>query len=84
MIAGMFSYTATASASVKLVVFIFCVLAEPSTIPFPNGMYAPVWLLISGCTANAPSMNHGVLIKVTGFDSKTQEHRPSNVFDRSS
>ena len=57
MIAGIFLYIATTSASVKLVVLIFYVLIEPSTIPFPNAMYAPVWLFMSGCTMNSPSMN---------------------------
>ena len=42
MIAGMFSYTVTTSASAELVVLIFCVLAGPLTILFPNVIDAPV------------------------------------------
>ena len=41
-IVSMCLYIVTTSDSVKLVALIFCVLADPSIIPFPNAMYAPV------------------------------------------
>ena len=56
--AGILSFTPTTSASVELVVFIFCLLDAPFIIPRPNVMYATVWLRISLCTVNAASMNH--------------------------
>ena len=55
---GILSCTPTTSASVELVVFIFCLLDAPFIILRPNVMYDPVWLSISSCTANAASMNH--------------------------
>ena len=42
MIAGIWLYITTTSASVELVVLIFCVLSDLSIIRLSNIMYAPV------------------------------------------
>lgn len=55
--AGMLSCTASNSASLKFVVFNFCLLEEPFIIPCLNVMYVPEWLCMSSCNAKDPSMN---------------------------
>ena len=44
------SLTPTTSASVELLVFIFCLLGLKCTIPYPKDMHPPVCIFRSGCT----------------------------------
>ena len=66
------SSAATSSASVELLVFIFCFLEIDITAPSPIVILPPVWLLKSGWTAKAASTNHVIILvlfadKVSGI-----------------
>ena len=52
----MASSTPTSSASVELLVLIFCFVDIDSILPCPKVRQAPVWLLQSGWTANDTSI----------------------------
>ena len=51
------SFTPTTSASVELLVFIFCFVLMDIGHPLPIGIVAPVWLRMFGCTAYEASIH---------------------------
>ena len=55
---GITSSMATSSTSVELFVLSFCHVKVTNATPLPSDMTPPVWLLMSLCTANAPSTHH--------------------------